>query len=162
MVLLWARCHKRDLEAASHMLDIYYRAAQDLIDDQSVPNSVVDFVERVSRDAGHPRTARRVAWHILKGQFRPSTDEKRSLQSRQLEADLDALNPRQRDLFAKFFVNSLGASAASDPVLSRIYLTVLWVFFSTSGRRDDTSISVDRAQTAALDMSTEYRDCVAA
>lgn len=69
------------------------------------------------------------------------------------------MSPEKLQTFAEMVVNGMAASAASDPVFSRVYLTVLTVFFSKSGRRGDNDISVDRANTAALDVTAGVRDC---
>lgn len=161
IMLAWARCHHRDLQASSEFLDDYYRAAQRLINDDATPESVIDFIASFSRNAGAPAHARHLALHILGGRLkasRPIASER----SRALALDLEAMPKDKQELFAVFVVNGLAASAASDPILSRVYLTVLNVFFSASGRRGDTNISVDRANTAAVDLSGGFNGCAMA
>lgn len=159
LLLSWARCRVMDLTAAAGMLDTHYRASQRLIADPDTPESVVKFTVFFARSAGHPSLARKFALHVLQGRVKGSNGQGEGPQARQLAADLRAMSPEKLQTFAEMVVNGMAASAASDPVFSRVYLTVLTVFFSKSGRRGDNDISVDRANTAALDVTAGVRDC---
>lgn len=149
---LWLKARATDLRAASEMLDNHYAATQRLVSDATVPQSVVDFSVWFAGQVGRPRLARRLVFDLAFGQ----TTKQRGTTTSALEADLQKLTVAQRDLFSTMIVHGTISSAASDPVLSQVYLHSLTMFFSRSGASNDKSISVERANTAALDLSAHH------
>lgn len=159
VILVWAKCHEQDLRSAGTLLDENYKAANALIQDPATPDSVVTFVGFAVHHAGRPAIARRFARHFLLGRIR----KPRPLTARaaELKADLAKLGPDAQNHFATFMGTALMASAAADPVFSRAYLLAVNAFLSASGRADDHTVSPDRAETAALDLSASAYGCAA-
>lgn len=151
LAYLWLRARAIDLHAASEMIDTHYAATQKLIGDETVPESVVEFSVWFAGQVGRPKLARRLIRDIAFG----GASKRRAVASA-LETDLKKLTPVQRDLFSSMVVNGMVSCAASDPLLSRAYLYSLTIFFSLSGTPTDTSISQERANTAALDISSRH------
>ena len=159
LVLIWARCHEQDLRSANELLDVNYKAANALIQNDATPDSVVRFIGFAIQEAGKPVIARRFAAHFLFGRIRKPRPL--SAQSAELKADLGRLSPEAQDKFAEFMGSAMMASAAADPLFSRVYLLAVNAFLSVSGRADDKTVSVDRAETAALDLSDSGFACAA-
>lgn len=159
ITLAWLRCHSNDLRVASEFLDRHYHVTQKLIADPEVPSSVVEFAVGMAAHVGQPGLARSLALDVVTGRLtaEPTASTERG---RRFRADLIGLKEPQRKLFSEMMVFGLFSSAASDPLLSRVYLKCLTLFFSKSGVANDHSISPERANTAALDLS-ERELCLA-
>jgi hypothetical protein len=148
LLVTWARAHTRDLQSAAVFLEEYYEAAQKLTKDPATPDSLLGFVEHMAARAGDPRLARSVAWHMVRGKLgAKGAGDVRARQD--FKRDVDALPPHLREAFATMVTSGTIASAAADPLLSRVYLNLLSLMFSSSGENDDTP-SVERASVVVL------------
>lgn len=148
----FAKCHAEDLRSCGVLLDQHYAATQKLISDPATPDSVVEFAVMFAGHVGTPMVARSFALHLIRGSLgTPATDP--SVRARRFAADLAGLDVKLRQPFADMMVAGMAASACADPLFSRAYRTGLRMFFSRTGQTSDTSISVERANTAALDIS---------
>ncbi|GLK49469.1 hypothetical protein GCM10017620_24420 [Brevundimonas intermedia] len=159
LTLMWAKTYSGDLRSASELLDENYKAANALIQDEATPDSVIRFIGSAIQHAGRPAMARSFARHFLFGRIRKPKPI--SARSAELKADLARLSPEGQDNFAAFMASAMMASAAADPLLSRVYLMAVNAFLSASGRADDQNVSHDRAETAAIDLSDSGFACAA-
>jgi len=157
LVLVWSKCWASDLLVANEILDEHYKAANALIQDEKTPDSVVRFVGFASQQAAHPALARRFASHVITGRLR--NPRPHGPEAVKFAADLNSLSPEGRKQFASFLSTAMISSAASDPIFSRVYLMVASAFLSTSGRADDRTVSAERAETAAVDLSDNLFAC---
>ncbi len=82
-----------------------------------------------------------------------------SVKASKLFEDVESLPPELRKEFTILIDNGMKSSAAADPILSRVYLYVLTIFMSRTGRKGDAA-SPDRASTVALDLATRDRECL--
>lgn len=150
LVVLWARAHAEDLRASSNFLDDYYKEAQKLTRDPETPNTILGFVDWFAGRAGNPELARSLAWDILRGRL---GDEPAATS---FSRDIEALRPDLGESFAHMVSAGCLASASADPVLSRVYLGLLNLIFSKSGRENDDP-SIERASTVAMDLTRGNR-----
>ncbi len=157
IVISWARCHAADLSCASDFLDEFYAASQRLIKDEKTPSSVIDFIRWFAGRAGRPSLARGFAFHLLMGRL--GVSQASSVKASKLFEDVESLPPELRKEFTILIDNGMKSSAAADPILSRVYLYVLTIFMSRTGRKGDAA-SPDRASTVALDLATRDRECL--
>ena len=153
LAIYWfAKCHAEDLRTCGTLLDQHYTAAQKLISDPDTPESVVEFAVMFAGRVGTPTIARSFAMHLIRGRL-GTPQAASSEKARRFAADLGKLDVKLRQPFADMMVSGMAASACADPLFSRAYRKGLDMFFSRSGQTSDRSISVERANTAALDLS---------
>lgn len=146
----WARCCAVDAKAAQDQVDVFYQAAQKLIKDPETPDSVITFVSLFAPQIARPKLARTAALHMARGRVAV----KPSPLAVQLGKDLKQMPAEQQQAFAQLMMSGMASSAASDPLLSRVYSWFITTFLSMSGRREDAP-SVERANTLAMDVAQE-------
>jgi len=151
VLIQWSRWRVADLRAASERMDEVYASAQLLVKNKETPERVLKFVYFFSSKAGSPFLARKFAGHLVTGAFQKAPD---TAESRKFMSDLQALDKEQKEIFVKFVVSGMVASAASDPLFSRVYLFAVRSFLSASGRADGQP-STERAQAVALDLGSK-------
>ena len=148
LVVIWARTYATDLGASSRYLDTYYAAAQKLTKDPNTPTVILEFIDFFSAHAGRPPLARNFAWHMLRGNL---SGDKHPLDN-DFSRALAGLKPEQARAFADMVAYGMAASASADPILSRVFLRMLNLMVSVSGRSDDEP-SVQRVNTVAMDIN---------
>jgi len=113
-----AKVRARVLAQGRADLQQFVRVSKRLIDDRTVPEAVVEFVHRLSSEAGRPGLARWMTLEILSGRFaeRPSNPRDGGLMQ-----DVDKLNADQKQALAQCLAFGLMSSAAANQLLA-IYL----------------------------------------
>lgn len=147
-----------DLRGASAAQDEFYKCAQALVCDKATPDRVLDFVEFLAAQSAKPRLARRFLRDIITGRV-TRTIEKTPARA-EFRAEVESMSAQQRQNFANVVSAVLISSAASDVFLSRVHQRVIGSFLTSTGRRDDPRISLERAETVAEDLTRNFA-CVA-
>jgi hypothetical protein len=159
ILIVWLRAVARDVASASTLLDSHYEAAQILTRDPRTPESVLRFTVFFAAQAGRPALARRVALDMARGRVGADT-EPQTERGRDLMRDLHELPKPLADAFAKMVTCGMLASAASDPIFSRIFANVLRLVLSSPDKVGNGP-SVERANTVALDIARAHNAAVA-
>jgi hypothetical protein len=159
IVALRAKRFGQDLEAATQANDRYYAAAQRLIKDPSTDEVLIGFIEWFAHQVVAPDLARRFLFDLATGRLArrgapPASDFSRALSK---------LKREQQQDFAEMMLSGLVTSAASDAVFSGLFKTIIALYLSQAGTQADHTPSIDRAKTAALDLSgrASLVDCAA-
>lgn len=144
----WAKMHADDLKMADTLMDAFYEKAQSLIRNEDTPDGVLWFIEFLAERSGQPHLARNFSFHVLRSilGFPPTPTG-----NNKFAHDLSKLRGENAQMFADMVVSALAASAYADPLLSRIYASLIAAMLTRSGGRDDKP-SVERTNTAAVEI----------
>jgi hypothetical protein len=112
----WARRRSQNLAKANAEFEQFYVAAQRLIKDDSVPDSVIDFLRKFATCVGRPELVRLVATDIATGKWGGTPHQPAT----RFKQDIGTLNEDQVSLLASAVVFGLLSSASSDPFLATV------------------------------------------
>lgn len=160
ILVVWMRSMAHDLASAGTLLDSHYEAAQELTRDPRTPDSVLKFIEFFAAQAGRPALARRVAIDMARGRVGADSEPKTE-RGRDFMRDLHALPQPLAAAFARMVTCGMLASAASDPIFSRVFANLLRLVLSAPDKVGNGP-SVERANTVALDIARAHRHAAAA
>jgi len=139
LFVLLARFYRKRtkiLARARVEMDIFYNAAQRLLKDETLPESIAWFVEKYADDALTSKLAFRTCSRVLSGEF--GKGQVTSERGRQVMADLSRLTDTQEETLADFVGYGLLVSAASAFWLGeRLRQIVMFVLFSDDHRHEN-------------------------
>ena len=127
------------------------KTAELLLADDSVPETVILFVDRFVRAAHRPRLARQFAGDFITGRLsRRTAPEPGSHRSALFDA-LQSMPTDQQAAFGTLIASGLATSALADILLAPLHKRLITNFVSATGRPDKT-VSLERTRTVAIDV----------
>jgi len=150
----WARSRVNALSAASTFVDEFYDSSKKLIADDSVPRKLIELVQILSHFVGTPKLARTFAWHLIRNHSGLTKVNK--AKSGDIRAIINALSASQKTILESCIVNAMLSSAACDMIFSGLYLKIIKVFISKTGKVGDPP-SLERVETIAEDIFVRPR-----
>jgi len=147
LLIHWLRSYAAHLEQASDLADEFYHAAQRLVRDDSVPDSILKIAEFLAANVGKPWIARSFVLHLMFGAKAVDVES-------QLHSDIQSLRGAQIGSFSMMVVSAMLSSAIADPLFAPIYINLISSALTKSGRKNDEP-SAERAGFAAMDLAAQ-------